>query len=66
MLRAPSQNLVTGIQVWKIEVNARNNTDDFCCWNVVMQRDRVKYSSSSHYREQSRECYKHNRDGRRM
>ena len=67
VLRASVQNMVMGIQSWNTNANARDEINDYGCYNVVRHREPVKFETVTVWRAHCVECYGHERgaEGRR-
>jgi hypothetical protein len=68
VLRASVQNIVMGIQQWNTVANSRSEINKFCCYNVIRNREPIKFNDQVAYRTHVVECYGHNKGigGRRM
>ena len=66
-LRANVQNMVMGIQSWNTKANAREDINDYGCYNVVRHREPVRFETVTVWRAHCVECYGHERgaEGRR-
>ena len=61
VLRASVQNMVMGIQSWNTNANARDEINDYGCYNVVRHREPAKFETVTVWRAHCVECYGHER-----